>query len=99
MEAIMQATVLAAAVAAVLALPAAAQQRDQPPAGKETAQTVNLPPSAGIVLDFKEIDRNSDRSISVEEWNAFIESLRARTAQRGSAGSAGSGATTTETKR
>lgn len=96
----MQVTVLAAAVAAVLALPAAAQQRDQPPtAGKETAQTVNLPPSAGIVLDFKEIDRNSDRSISVEEWNAFIESLRARTAQRGSAGSAGSGATTTETKR
>jgi hypothetical protein len=99
MEAIMQATVLAAAVAAVLALPAAAQQRDQPSPGKETTQTVNLPPSAGIVLDFKEIDRNNDRSISVEEWNAFIESLRARTAQRGSAGSAGSGATTTETKR
>lgn len=95
----MQATVLAAAVAAVLALPAAAQQRDQPPPGKEPAQTVSLPPSAGIVLDFKEIDRNNDRSISVEEWNAFIESLRARTAQRGSAGSAGSGATTPETKR
>ena len=95
----MQATVLVAAVAAVLALPVAAQQREQQPRGQEAAQTVNLPPSAGIVLDFKEIDRNNDRSISVEEWNAFIESLRARSAQRGSAGSAGSGATTTETKR
>lgn len=35
-------------------------------------------PSGGIILDFKMIDRNNDRSISVEEWNDFIASLRER---------------------
>lgn len=87
----MKATVFAIA-ACMLALPAAAQQRDQQPRGQETAQTVNLP-SGGIVLDFKEIDRNNDRVISVEEWNDFIATLRSRTAERGGTGGAAAGAT------
>jgi hypothetical protein len=88
----MKATVFAIA-AFVLALPAAAQQRDQQqPRGQDAAQTVNLP-SGGIVLDFKEIDRNNDRVISVEEWNDFIATLRSRTAERGSSGGAAAGAT------
>ena len=86
----MKATIFAtAALTAMFALPAAAQQ--QQPRGQEIAQTVNLP-SGGIVLDFKEIDRNNDRVISVEEWNDFIASLRART-ERSSGGAAATGAT------
>ena len=86
----MKATILAtAALTAMCALPAAAQQPQ--PSGQQVAQALNLP-SGGIVLDFKEIDKNNDRSISVEEWNEFIAALRART-ERSSSGGAATGAT------
>jgi hypothetical protein len=87
----MKATILAtAALTAMCALPAAAQQ-PQPSGQQVAAQSLNLP-AGGIVLDFKEIDKNNDRSISVEEWNEFIAALRART-ERSSSGGAATGAT------
>jgi hypothetical protein len=86
----MKATVFAAAaLTAMFALHATAQQPQ--PSGQQVAQSLNLP-SGGIVLDFKEIDKNNDRSISVEEWKEFIASLRART-ERASGGAAATGAT------
>jgi hypothetical protein len=33
-------------------------------------------PSSGLVLDFHQIDLNKDGSISVQEWNAFVASVR-----------------------
>jgi hypothetical protein len=33
-------------------------------------------PAGGVTLSFTEIDRNNDRSISVEEWNDFVKTLR-----------------------
>ena len=55
----------------------------------DTPQRTTLPPG-GLTLDFNEIDRNGDRNISVEEWNAFIEKLRSATAQGSGSGSAAS---------
>jgi hypothetical protein len=68
-----------AALAISAATPAIAQRSDQTP------QRTNLP-TGGLTLDFNEIDRNQDRVISVEEWNAFIAKLRERTAERGTGG-------------
>jgi hypothetical protein len=59
-------------------------------------------PQGGLTLDFNEIDRNSDRMISVEEWNAFIEKLRPRSAQGSGSGDAASpaaGSTTGSTAK
>jgi hypothetical protein len=80
----MQAKLLATAViTGLFALPAAAQTG---------AERINVP-SSGIVLDFAEIDRNNDRMISVEEWNEFLASVRARADAKGT-GNAAAGATT-----
>jgi hypothetical protein len=69
-----------AAVAGALALAAADQagaQREQTRRDAPAAVRVELPPG-GLVLNFSDIDRNKDGSISVEEWNAFLASLPAR---------------------
>ena len=84
-------------LALTVAAPAFAQYSEKKIGGDQPQRTT-LPPG-GLTLDFNEIDRNSDRIISVEEWNAFIEKLRARTAQesgRGGAASPAAGSTARE---
>ncbi len=87
--------VVTAALAGALGLAAV------PPAGAQaSAEQVQLPPG-GLTLSFTEIDRNNDRSISVEEWNDFVQALHSRAGRADSSsstpgtisGGAGSGAT------
>ena len=75
-------------IALTAAAPALAQYSERK-IGDDAPQRTTLPPG-GLTLDFNEIDRNGDRNISVEEWNAFIEKLRSRTAQESGSGSAAS---------
>ena len=73
-----------AAVAGALALATADQaaaQRDPTRRDAPAAMRVEVPPG-GLVLNFSDIDRNKDGSISVEEWNAFLASLPARAERR-----------------
>jgi hypothetical protein len=82
-----------AAVAGALALAAADQaaaQREEPRRDAPAAVRVVVP-SGGLYLNFADIDRNRDGSISVEEWNGFLTSLPAR-AQRSDADGASAGA-------
>ncbi len=82
-----------AAVAGALALAAADQagaQREETRRDTPAAVRVEVP-SGGLTLNFADIDRNKDANISVEEWNAFLTSLRARAAQADS-GRAAAGA-------
>jgi hypothetical protein len=82
-----------AAVAGALALAAADQagaQREETRRDAPAAVRVVVP-SGGLTLNFADIDRNKDASISVEEWNAFLASLPARAAQADS-GRAAAGA-------
>ena len=72
-------------LALTVAAPALAQYSEKK-IGGDTPQRTTLPPG-GLTLDFNEIDRNGDRIISVEEWNAFIETLRSRSAQGSGGGS------------
>lgn len=91
----MKASLVAFAVALAAAQPVAAQSTTD----RATPQRTTLPPG-GLTLDFNEIDRNGDKIISVEEWNAFIDALRAKTAQQGSTGAAtGTTAAPREPKR
>jgi len=46
-------------------------------------------PAGGLTFNFTDIDRNNDRSISVEEWNAFVASLQSRIGQQGAGSAAG----------
>ena len=87
---------ITAAIAGALALVAADQARAQPQETRRDAPAavrVELP-SGGLVLNFSDIDRNKDGSISVEEWNAFIASLPTRAA-RGDTDGASAGASRT----
>ena len=73
-----------AAVAGALALAAADQagaQREETRRDAPAAVRVEVP-SGGLVLNFGDIDRNKDGSISVEEWNAFLAALPARAERR-----------------
>ena len=70
---------IAAALSSVIAVPVQAQQS---PTARAAAQPQRVEvPSGGFTFSFAEIDRNGDNSISVEEWNAFVAGLQARTAQ------------------
>jgi hypothetical protein len=85
-----------AAVAGALALAAADQagaQREETRRDAPAAAVRVEVPSGGLTLNFADIDRNKDGSISVEEWNAFLASLPAR-AQRSDADRASAGAST-----
>ena len=80
-------------LALTIAAPAALAQYSEKKIGGDTPQRTTLPPG-GLTLDFNEIDSNGDKMISVEEWNAFIEKLRSRSAAQGSgSGNAASPAT------
>jgi hypothetical protein len=59
-----------------LAGQAGAQSQGQS-SGQTSADRVQLP-AGGVTLSFTEIDRNNDRSISVEEWNDFVKTLHSR---------------------
>ena len=72
--------VATAALAGALGLAAAEYadaQRDEKSPGQASAERVQLP-AGGVTLSFTEIDRNNDSSISVEEWNAFVQTLHSR---------------------
>lgn len=71
-----------------------AQTARQDPASPAAAPVRVTVPAGSVTFDFNEIDRNGDRSISVEEWNAFVASLSARMSSGKEAGSATGGATT-----
>jgi EF hand domain-containing protein len=84
---------LTAAVAGALALAAAQQagaQREETRRDAPAAVRMEVP-AGGLTLNFADIDRNKDGSISVEEWNAFIAALPAR-AKSGEADRASAGA-------
>jgi hypothetical protein len=87
-----------AAVAGALALAAAdpaGAQRDETSRAAPTPVRVELT-SGGLVLNFSDIDRNKDGSISVEEWNAFVATLPSRAARTDSSGNAAAGASAAE---
>jgi hypothetical protein len=82
---------LSAAAAGALLFAAAqdATAQAQQPRSPSPATPVQLTlPPAGLTFNFSDIDRNGDKTISVEEWNAFVASLPSRTAA-GAPGSAG----------
>lgn len=81
----------AAMVLGAMAMQAQAQPTAAPAATPQT-QRIEVP-SSGLTFTFGEIDRNGDNSISVEEWNAFVASLRARTAAARPESGASAGAT------
>ena len=84
-----------AAVAGMLSLAAAdraAAQREEPRRDPPTPVRVEIP-AGGLTFNFSDIDRNNDRNISVEEWNAFVASLQSRVGQKagGAAAAGGTG--------
>jgi EF hand len=90
--------VVTAAAAAALALSAvdqASAQRDDTRRAAPAPVRVELS-SGGLVLNFSDIDRNKDGTISVEEWNAFIATLPSRAARSDSGGNAAGGASAAE---
>jgi hypothetical protein len=87
----------AAAVAGALALVAAHQataQSQQPSSSPSTPVHVTIPPG-GLTFNFTDIDKNGDKNISVEEWNAFVASLQAKIGRK-DAGTAAAGGTAPE---
>jgi hypothetical protein len=87
-----------AAVAGALALVAAHQaaaQTQQPSSTPAAPVHVTIPPG-GITFNFTDIDRNGDRNISVEEWNAYVASLQAKIGRKDSTGTAAAGGTAPE---
>ena len=81
----------AVAVLGAIALPAQAQQSPSSPSSPPQTQRIEVP-SSGLTFTFGEIDRNRDNNISVEEWNAFVASLRSRTASSDAGARSGSAA-------
>jgi len=93
----MKAQAFLAAAALLLAAvdPAAAQQtpRRDPSVSTPPPAPVRVQiPAGGLTFNFTDIDRNNDRSISVEEWNAFVASLQSRIGQK-TPGAAAAGGT------
>jgi hypothetical protein len=88
--------ILSAAAAGALVFAAAheAAAQAQQPRSPSPATPVELTlPPGGLTFNFGDIDRNGDNVISVEEWNAFVQSLSARAAGK-APGSAAAGGTT-----
>jgi hypothetical protein len=69
----------------------AAGQREEPRRDPPTPVRVEIP-AGGLTFNFSDIDRNNDRNISVEEWNAFVASLQSQIGQK-AAGAAAAGGT------
>jgi hypothetical protein len=87
------AAILAGALTLAAAHQAAAQQQQQP-SGPAAPVHVTIP-AGGLTFNFTDIDRNGDKSISVEEWNAFVASLQSKIGRK-DAGTAAAGGTASE---
>jgi hypothetical protein len=88
-------TFVTAAVAGVLSIAAAdraAAQREEPRRDPPPPVRIEIP-AGGLTFNFSDIDRNNDRNISVEEWNAFVASRQSRAGGRagGAAAAGGTG--------
>jgi hypothetical protein len=87
-----------ASAAGALALFAAQQtvaQTQQPTRDSPAPVHVTIP-QGGLTFNFKDIDRNGDNNISVEEWNAFVASLQSKMGRKDTTGTAAAGGTAAE---
>ena len=87
---------VAASALALLAVQHAVAQTQQSSSRDSAAPVhVTIPPG-GLTFNFTDIDRNGDKSISVEEWNAFVASLQSKVGRKDASGTAAAGATGTD---
>ena len=82
---------IAGALALLAAQHAVAQTQQS---SRDSAAPVHITiPPGGLTFNFTDIDRNGDKQISVEEWNAFVASLQSKIGRKESTGTAAAGGT------